>query len=493
MISNKITRRWLLNSFGVIVAIILVLEIALGVGIQRSYYSQTRQTLENRADIIANNFQQYSQDSSKDFNSQVRDYVASFEDKDKIELIVFDRNGEIMLTSSGFEPEEDLKGDYQDAINRKTRMGYYVGSLGAESKSMMVFLISPVAEETSVMGIRLATSMNRIDKQITTIIIGLILIGIIILALVLFSSSYFINSIVKPIGEVGDTAREIAQGNFDARLNIQRDDEIGELSNIINYMADELSTAERLKNDFISSVSHELRTPLTAIQGWGETILYDKGQDTELLSKGMNVIIGETQRLSGMVEELLDFSRMQSGRLKMIKSRMDALAELSEAVLMYDQRAQRDNIDLVYEEKDLVAPVYGDKNRLRQVFINVIDNAIKYSDPGDEVVVTADIEGNFLHIIISDTGIGISEKDLPQITTKFYKADTTRRGSGIGLAVAKEIVERHDGTLAVESARGVGTTITIDLPIYTKQEDIAKVESGIPDSAEEQESESKDK
>ena len=176
------------------------------------------------------------------------------------------------------------------------------------------------------------------------VISGLVLLGCVILLLVLFSSSYFINSIVNPVGEVGETARRIAQGDFRARLTKKNDDEIGELCDIINYMAEELGAAETMKNDFISSVSHELRTPLTAIQGWGETILSDGGEDKETLQKGMKVIISETDRLSSMVEELLDFSRMQSGRLKLILSRMDPVAELSEAVIMYTERAKRDGI-----------------------------------------------------------------------------------------------------------------------------------------------------
>ena len=243
-------------------------------------------------------------------------------------------------------------------------------------------------------------------------------------------------------------------------------------------MAEELGTAETMKNDFISSVSHELRTPLTAIQGWGETILSDGGEDKETLQRGMKVIINETDRLSGMVEELLDFSRMQSGRLKLIRSRMDALAELDEAVMMYAERARRDGIRLVYEETGEVAPVWGDKNKMRQVFVNVIDNAVKYSDQGAAVTINARANGEHLVITVRDTGIGIKPEDLPNVKTKFFKASSTRRGSGIGLAVADEIVSRHGGSLDISSVYEEGTTVTITLPITKKQDDSSEIDAG---------------
>lgn len=476
MISNKITRRWLKNSFGVIVVIVLLIVIVAGFSIQRYYYSRVQQTMRTQADITANTLGQYSKDSSKDFISQVGGYVETFDEKDKMELMIIDSNGQIVFTSSGFMPAEKAMPDYQNALNNNQKIGTAVGSLGTKQRVMLMTYLAPVQDETSISAIRVATALTKVDKQIAGIIIGMVFLGVAVLALVLFSSSYFMNSIVRPLGQVGETARQIASGDFEARLNIKQDDEVGELAEIINYMAGELGAAEQLKNDFISSVSHELRTPLTAIQGWAETLRFDEGQDKELLDKGMGIIIGETARLSIMVEELLDFSRMQSGRMKLVKSRMDVMAELSEAVLMYTQRAQRENINIIFIETEEIAPIYGDKNRLRQVFINIIDNAIKYSNSGDTVTISTDISENYIKIVIADTGIGIKDKDLPQITTKFYKADTTRRGSGIGLAVANEIVLRHDGTLTVESEHGKGTSITIILPLYKGQDNITRVE-----------------
>lgn len=483
---RRITRRWLLNSFVVIVGIVLLIEIIAGYTIQRYYYNQVEQVLSNRIDIIRNDFSQMALDPSAGaIEDQIQEYVADFDQRDRMDLMIIDMNRNITATSSGFMPQSRALPDVDAALLDTSVPGKYIGKLGTNEKVYAVASLSPFPEQTvrdsSVLAVRLVTSLTQVDKQIFGTIAMLAALGIVALGLVLFSSFYFLNSIIRPIGEVGETARLIAQGNLEARLEKKTDDEIGELADMINYMAGELETAEHLKNDFISSVSHELRTPLTAIQGWAETLRGDAGEDTELRNKGMDIIIGETKRLSDMVEELLDFSRMQSGRLKLIRTRTDVLAELSEAVLMYTQRAQREGIALVYQEPNEVVMVYGDKNRLRQVFINIIDNAIKYSDSGDQIEITTDIQPDTIKITIKDTGIGISEKDLPQIKDRFYKASSTRRGSGIGLAVADEIILRHDGTLDVSSQKGQGTTITIGLPIYQKQDDITQVDDISPD------------
>lgn len=293
----------------------------------------------------------------------------------------------------------------------------------------------------------------------------MLLFGVVIVFFVALSSSYFISSIVNPVTEIGRAARRIALGEYDFRIEKKYDDEIGELCDTLNYMAGEIDTAERMKNDFISSVSHELRTPLTAIKGWSETLRQVGPDDTEMMEKGLDVIAGEAERLSGIVEELLDFSRMQSGHLMMKFGRTDVVAELEEAVFLFRDRAEKSGIAMQYVEAPDIQPVLGDRDRLKQVFINVLDNAIKYSNAGGKIRVEAADMGGHVQIVVSDTGVGISKEDLPNIKNKFYKANKTRPGSGIGLALADEIIRRHKGRLDIESEEGVGTTVIITLPV----------------------------
>ena len=193
--------------------------------------------------------------------------------------------------------------------------------------------------------------------------------------------------------------------------------------------------------------------------------MVDAGEDPETTRKGVGVIVNETERLSQMVEELLDFSRMQSGHFTLQNANMDILAELGDAVLIYSDKARRENKSIIYDEPEMLPFVYGDKNRIRQVFINVIDNAVKYSSAGDTVTIKAYEEDGNVIVSVTDTGVGIKGSDLAKVKTKFYKANHTRRGSGIGLAVADEIISMHGGTLDITSeGEGKGTSVKITLP-----------------------------
>ena len=463
MAIKKITVRWFVNSFSIILLMLITITVIAAFSVKGFYYSTTRQFIESRAQAISSQIIKFASDSSADYTSAVSGLVQGFSDKDKMELMALDSEGNITITSSGFAiTEKTNMPDFELAKTSENGVGEYQGVLNGE-KVMAVTYINPEGDN-SLYAFRYVISLTRIDAQIAMVaaILCLIVLGVILL--VVWTSSYFLNSIVTPIGEIGKTAKKIAGGDFESRLKKKNDDEIGELCDAINNMAGELAATEEMKNGFISSVSHELRTPLTAIKGWSETITYSP-DDPEIIANGMRVITGETERLSNMVEELLDFSRMQSGRLTVIMDKMDPLAELGDAVLMYIQKAKREGIALEYNEPEYLPVIIGDKNRLKQVFVNVIDNAIKYSDEGDTVTVDAYTDENHVCISVADTGCGIKAADLPKIKTKFYKANLTRRGSGIGLALADEIVKMHGGTLDIDSEENVGTTVLIKLPI----------------------------
>ena len=465
MAVKKITKRWLINSFSVVLIGVAAMVVAISISVRSYYYNGARQFLLSRSDSVSTLLESYSQDSSTDFSVQLRRLVEDYEYKAQSELMAIDTDRNVIITSSGFEPGSALEmPDYDLAYSSRDGMGEYIGYIGSEKVMAITVMSRVISDDLSAM--RFVVSLTRIDQQIWTLVAFACLLGAAIILFVLYSSSYFINSIIIPIGEVGQTARQIAQGDLEVRLAVEQDDEIGELCASINNMAEELANSEKIKNDFISSVSHELRTPLTAIRGWGETLMQEGPElDPDSLRKGMHVIMDETERLSSMVEELLDFSRMQSGRLALEKEKLDAVAELSDAVLIFTERARQEGKALRYEEPEFFAPVMGDRNRLRQVFVNILDNALKYSDAGDTVTVLAELSGERFVVTVADTGCGISREDLPRVKTRFYKGHTTRRGSGIGLAVADEIIKMHGGSLDLDSEKDVGTTVRITLPL----------------------------
>ncbi len=468
-----ITKRWIVNTFGVIIAVITLLIIFLSVAVQSLSYSSIEQSLLNRNSELSAVFPGYKCENTAAFQSTASKYVEDFDYKESMELMVINASGRVTVTSTGFEPDEDITmPDYEWALESDDSFAQYSGKLGSGEKVMCATHVIRNSKGTSVGAIRYVVSLRKANMR--TFIVALIgsLVGIIIIACVAFSGSYFIRSIVKPVREMSETAKRIAQGDFDQELSKMYDDEIGDLCDSINDMAKELGESEKLKNDFISRVSHELRTPLTAIKGWAETMQYGV-PDRITLEKGMSVIVSESSRLTGIVEELLDFSKLQSGRLTMQMQKIDILAEVDEAIYMFKERAISEGKHLLYDEPEIMPPVYGDRNRLKQVFINVLDNALKYTPEGGMVGVQVyqDYKDNMIKIIVADNGCGIAAEDIPKIKDKFYKANQKVNGSGIGLAVADEIIKLHEGTLDIDSSPEVGTTVTVSIPIYKNQEE----------------------
>lgn len=469
--TRRLARRWLLNSLGMTLVVLVALIVAMSLAVRSSTYSSIQTAIDSRSEELTNVFANYGRSSSSEFSTVARQYVENFPGKESMELMAFNSAGKVINTSLGFAPDSsEAMPDYTAAQQSKTGYGTWTGRLSSGERVVAVTRVLRSDTGSFVGAIRYVVSLSAADRQIFSIVLMLAAGGVVVILLVLFSSRCFMNSILTPIREIGSTAKRIAQGDFHARIENYQDDEIGELCATINDMAQELDTAERLKNDFISSVSHELRTPLTAIKGWAET-LQGGGLDPDSFSKGMDVIIRETERLSGMVEELLDFSRMQSGRMTLTMDRIDILAELGEAVYMFSERAKNEGKFLLYEEPAMLSPVLGDVNRLRQVFVNILDNALKYTERGGTINVAATEAEGFIQVAITDNGCGIPEKHLPNVKKKFYKANQTVRGSGIGLALADEIMTLHSGSLDIESQEGKGTAVTITIPTIQKLRD----------------------
>lgn len=460
MHKKSIANRWFVNSFSVVVVLLVVLDIAFFFLIRSFYYNEVRQYIEIETNIVAGVLERFYGDTSTDYADEIRIAVEEFEKKNYAELMAINSAGQVFLSSSGFTPDEQEEmPDYTAALSSSDGTGYYVGYLKSTEKYMAYTVLLTGAGTA----IRTVTSLGQIDAQILLITAVIGVASLLLIVLMLTLGMYFIKSIVRPIRSIAGSARRLATGDFSVRIEAERSDELGELCKVFNYMADELENAENVKNEFISSISHELRTPLTAIKGWTETVAGIEDRETQI--KGLRIILRETERLSDMVEELLDFSRMQNGKFTLHPTKIDVIAELSDAVLMYSEKAKTEEIAVEYEESESIAIVNGDKNRLRQVFINILDNAIKYSEAGGKIRIETELSEKEILITISDTGCGISKADLPKVKDRFYKANHTVRGSGIGLAVADEIIKMHGGALTITSEIGKGTSVLIVLPL----------------------------
>lgn len=464
---RSIANRWFINTFSVMIIALILVNIVAFYLVRSNYYSSVYSYMQAQANILTSILNRGYEDTGSNTSQLMRQLVENFDKKETLELMAINLDGDVVLTSSGFSLSQKIDmPDFEEALKSDDGTGSYTGSYGPEK--IMAYTVLVQSQNNAYSAIRLVSSLDKVNSHINTVITMFVSVSAAIILIVFLSGMYFIKSIIIPLRQIGATAGKLAHGDFTVRIKSETDDEIGDLCTVFNHMADELENSETIKNDFISSVSHELRTPLTAIKGWSETLVEEN--DPETAKKGMRVIAGEAHRLSSMVEELLDFSRIQSGRFTLEMMNMDVLAELGEAVLIYSEKARKDGVRFIYEEIEEPAIIFGDKNRIRQVFINIIDNALKYTDSGGKVEIDVVFTEKDIKIIVSDSGIGISESDLPRVKTKFYKANTNRRGSGIGLAVADEIIQLHKGSLYIDSKVGKGTTVTILLPLAKASE-----------------------
>ncbi len=463
-----ITKRWFLNIASVVVLILLTVSFALLLSMRSYYYSVANLALDSySAQELSASFSLYGDAATDGFRTAGRNFVESFPDKDSMAVWIIDSSGNVILSSSGFE----IKGrvtmpDYEEAMNG-TNNAKWRGNLPSGEKIIAKTCVYNYPDGTHAGAVRFMISLEQIERQLVRLTVTVSIVAIALFALLMISGSIFIRSIVNPVKTVGETAKKIAGGDLEARIDhYPYNDEIGELCTTINDMATKLSVTDRLKNDFISTVSHELRTPLTAIKGWGETLLQIGDTDPAMTQRGMSVIISEATRLNEMVEELLDFSRMSSGRMTLNFEKIDVLAELDEVLFSFRERTVKEGVEIIYNVPHVPAPARADASRLKQVFINILDNALKYSKSGGKIIVIADMPNPAtLVVTFSDTGIGISPEDLPHVKEKFYKVDSTIRGSGIGLAVVDEIIRLHKGELEISSVLNEGTTVKITLPL----------------------------
>lgn len=464
---HSITRRWLITVLPTVLLVVIICEIVVCISVF-TYYR----------DAVANHVQNYVRDinllslvDEENFPNAARNYAQEFSFRDKVEVQIFDNNDNMIVTTNGFtSPGIDRNAtDYTEAKANGSEASW----MGRNSNGENVLAVTNILPDLgygSNGAYRVLVSMESVLVNCYIMVAVAIAIGILMLAILFFSGFFFIGSVLRPVREVTAAARRIAAGDMRSKLEVKHNDEIGELCDTINYMATELDNAEKLKNDFISSVSHELRTPLTAIKGWGETVQMSIGEDDEIVRRGMDVILGEANRLSGLVEELLDFSRLENGKMTFTMSLCDPLQIVGNVVEMYREIARQNKLNLEFVRPDTTEQIMADADRIKQVFINTIDNAVKYTDAGGNVVVSVINEEGCVRVTISDTGCGIAGKDINHVKEKFYKANNNVRGSGIGLAVADEIVRHHNGLLFIESTEGTGTTVTVVIPTVQIEE-----------------------
>ena len=456
-------KRWLISSLSPIFVVALLVAGTFCVGMANYYYNMMQDGLRTRASHASTYFTSNTMSSYPEFYQSAYNFAQEFSERDRMELQFIGSSGKILVSSygltAGMSPgTPDIYAAFQSRQIEPFR------GVDPNTGEHIMSVCAPLLLDDQVVGaMRYVTSMSAVQREL--LITVAIAVGLLAActAMVYVSNMVFINNVVEPVAEVTETAKRIAGGSYGTQMENHYRDEIGQLIDAINNMSSQISKSEKIKSEFISSVSHELRTPLTAITGWGETLLEDT--DPRQLRRGVGIILKESRRLTNMVEELLDFSKMEDGRFTLRIEQVDLQAEFEDTIYTYMELFKQEAIALHYESSDeLFAPIPADPERLKQVFCNVLDNAAKHGGAGRRIDTAVTGDGSHIVITVRDYGPGIPEAELPFVKQKFYKGSSKARGSGIGLAVCDEIIRLHEGTFEIDNAEGGGCVVTITLP-----------------------------
>ena len=463
--AGGLRRRWLKNTLGVICALGLVCVLAVTAFFAAHYYSNMEFDLRSRGENTSEFFADYVGQNYDDYYRSCILYAQTFEDRDQIELQFISVEGNLVVSSYGvWQGETPNTPEIANALSTRGPVPF-IGRDPITGERIMAVSTPMIYSNGEVIGVmRYVTSTGPVDRQIMTVALIAFAVLLAVVVVVLLSSNYFIRSVMSPVAEITEKAKRISSGSYGVQIKTRYRDEIGELAETINEMSSKISQNEKMQAEFISQLSHELRTPLTVINGWSETLLADETMDADT-RQGLKIISSEAQRLTEMVMELLDFTRMQDGRMTLSVEPTDIRTEFEDTVFMYGSRLSQDGIHLNYLDNDQDIPeIPCDAKRLRQVFLNILDNAAKHGGEGKKIDASIEYEQKNVVIRIRDYGPGIPEDEIPLVKKKFYKGSSKARGTGIGLAVCDEIVEMHGGVLTLENASGGGTLVTVTLP-----------------------------
>lgn len=381
---TSIKKRLVGNFMLVIIMTVLILEVFLINAVKQYYYKGIEEILSNQIILSTDFYSRYF--SSNRLEDIIIDDIDVFWRQTKAQVQILDLNGKVLMDSIGASHSFQTISTNDVIKALEGEKGTWIGNVDYDTSSVMAVSYPLVVEGETIGVLRFISSLRNVNKIIKNIAEVLMIVGVMVILISGGLSIFLANTIIQPLREVTTVAEKMAAGQLKIRSKKRFDDELGKLSDTLNYMAEELIKKEQLKTDFISSISHELRTPLTSIKGWAITLKSDKSNDQQLLIDGLDIIEKESDRLSNMVEELLDFSRFVSGRITLNKDEMDIVDSIEQIEKQFRFRAQ--DKDIQYEAYyDFNLPhIIADENRIKQVLINLLDNAFKFTPEGGKVI-----------------------------------------------------------------------------------------------------------
>ncbi|WP_308553047.1 sensor histidine kinase [Peptoniphilus duerdenii] len=462
---NSISNR-LRNNFTILtLLVVLVTDIFLILGIKEFYYKAVESQLVNRLEISMDYY--YKNYADRSLESLVSDEIDLLFLDVPSEIQILNKDGVILMDNIGVTDKNPINtSDIRDANTKN--YGTWIGKNNIRNEFVIAVTSKIENSNNETIGyMRFLSSLKSQNSVIINTAIAIFAFSAVVMIIAITAATYIADTIVKPIRELTTIASLYIDGQYKSRANINTGDEIESLADALNALADEIVNKDKIKNDFISSISHELRTPLTSIKGWA-VVLKDSLENEELMEDGLSIIEKESDRLSKMVEDLLDFSRFISGRITLDKDTFNITSTVISVAKQMKLRANLNGLEFITEIYPDIVITVGDENRIKQILINLLDNAIKFTSEKGWVKIKTEVENDNFVIIVSDNGVGISKEEINLVKEKFYKGRHSKSHSGLGLSISEEIAKLHGGSLDIFSEENIGTVVKVKIPIVTE-------------------------
>lgn len=460
-------KKSLMQNFILLVFISLVLiNIFSSYMFKRFYYNQTIENAKDTLDMYVDYDRKFYGFTSNDkIKEAINQHPNLFYNNIDQRLEILDTDGTVLFDSEGYKyttaPE-------MEALI-KNGSATWIGRDAASGERVLTVSTAVKHKDEPIYYLRLFFGLGQVDEFTSKLSIIIAAISLLVLLVCIFISNFVSDSIVNPIKYLTRIAMRMSKGNYKEKSKLELKNEIGALSNAMNTLSDEIIKHDELKNEFIANISHELRTPLTSLTGWAYT-LKDGGLDQETTELAHDILISESERLSSLLEELLDFSRLISGKISLNKDYFDLKICVENITKQVFPKLEKNKETIELNVSPASYIYYGDENRIKQVMINLLDNAVKFNKERGLITVNLYQDKDNFFIDVIDQGVGIDDDEIKYVFEKFYAGKKSKSHTGIGLAIVKEIVTLHKGSVEIESKPGEGTKFTVRLAKELKDE-----------------------
>lgn len=451
---------------------VFVLNFFVSLKLREHFEQRISQELRSNALLVGDILRD---DLAKGANLDVIDKVDALAGKLNLRISVIDRRGQVLADSQMDPASMENHADRVEIVGaRETGFGQSTRPSDTLGLTMKYVAVRLSRGEQILAVVRFALPRSQVQLQIR-VIYRVVLLAAIVTLMIALTIAYFVSkSITSPIGRMQRAAERIAKGEYDSRVSIKSKDELGQLAKSLNAMADELQQQiedlkkmDTIRTDFVANVSHELKTPLTLIKGYIETLEGKTLDDKEKSRRFVAIIKEHADRLENIINDLLSLSELELSRDCLTKVRLDVKTLIDDIALGFEHSLDAKHLTLNVDDRGDDFKIEADRDKIERVFVNLIDNAIKYTETGGRIDISIREDSESVTVIVQDNGIGIGREHIGRVFERFYRVDKARSrelgGTGLGLGIAKHIVLAHHGQIRIESTPGIGTKVFLTL------------------------------